>query len=221
MPLKKLVLKIQSGIITEEFQLYGASPKIAANVVGLSEDQLKAWLNDDRQFSMDIRARAAQNAGENLWKIMNTKDWRAWKWLLEHSPFSREEYGSQQSKNEGPTIILNIYRDEVPVDNAGNVIDSVAMEEREEPLTDTPCSESAEILEPETKRPGDVDVPKKEVIGTATESQAEPPKLKLIKNSPFPPRDPEGARERDRLEKERKRKPGRPNARFGPEPTVR
>ena len=122
----------------------GASPKIAAKAVGLSEDQLKAWMNDDRQFSMEIGARAAQIAGENLWKIMNTKDWRAWKWILEHGPFSREEYGSQQSKNEGPTIILNIHRDEV-------VIEQPPIEVTPE-IESSPEPPSSEALELETKR---------------------------------------------------------------------
>ena len=44
---------------------------------------------------------------------------------------------------------------------------------------------------------------KKEATETATESEAEPLQ---ITDSPNPPRDPEGARERDRLEKERMEK---------------
>ena len=131
----------------------GAPPKIAADLVGLTLGQFKTWMTNDHQFAMEIKARVAQIVAEHVRGIRNAGDWRAWKWILEHDPSSREEYGPQRRKDEGPTIILKIFRDEVPVDNAGNVIDSVAMEEREEPLPDTPCLESAEVLELETKRP--------------------------------------------------------------------
>ena len=82
------------------------------------------------------------------------------------------------------------------------------MEEQKElsPIRLSRDSSNVEALEPEAKRPGDVEERKKEVTENVATSQAKPPKLKLVTNSPYPPRDPEGARERDRLEKERMEK---------------
>jgi len=93
----------------------GASPKIAAGLVGLTQDQLKTWMNDDHQFAMEITSRAAQVAAEYVRGIGGAEDWKAWKWILERDPFSREEYGTQRTEKVQPTIVLNIHRDEVVV----------------------------------------------------------------------------------------------------------
>lgn len=97
-----------------------ASPKIAAGLVGLTQGQLKTWMDKDHQFAMEIRSRAAQVAADHVRGIRDTEDWKAWKWLLEQNPFSREEYGSQSSKDKQPTIVLNIHRDEVVIDQPQN-----------------------------------------------------------------------------------------------------
>lgn len=102
-------------IILSAFEC-AVSPKIAAGLVGLTQGQLKKWMDRDHQFAMEIRSRAAQIAAEQVKGIWDSDDWRALKWLLERTPFSREEYGPQQSKNEGPQVILNIHRDEVVVE---------------------------------------------------------------------------------------------------------
>ena len=95
----------------------GVSPKIAAGLVGLTLDQFKQWINDDHQFAMEVMLRSAQAAGEHVQGIGAKDDWRAGKWLLEHGPFSREEYGSQRAEKEAPTIVLNIHRDEVVIES--------------------------------------------------------------------------------------------------------
>ena len=87
----------------------GASPKIAAGLVGLTESQLKQWMIYDRQVAMEIRARVAQVAAENIDKIRDAGDWRASKWILDNTPFSREEFGSRKEE-DGPVIVLNIKR---------------------------------------------------------------------------------------------------------------
>jgi len=94
----------------------GVSPNIAADLIGLTPNQLKAWMSDDHQLTMEIRSRAAQVAGEYLRGIGDADDWKAWKWLLERSPISREEFGSQRAEKVQPTIILNIHRDEVVIE---------------------------------------------------------------------------------------------------------
>jgi len=108
--------------------------------------QLRKWMNDDHQFAMEIQSRAAQIAAGHVSNIRDKDDWRAWKFLLQHDPFSREEYGPQQSKNEGLEIILNIHRGEV-------VNEPAVVEGHREADQDTPCLESTEVLEPESKRP--------------------------------------------------------------------
>ena len=55
----------------------GVSPNIAAALVGLTSDQLKAWMNDDHQFAMESGARAAQFAAERVQGIGAKDDWKA------------------------------------------------------------------------------------------------------------------------------------------------
>jgi len=108
--------------------------------------------------------------------------------MLQVAPETKEQFADHK-KDEGPTIILNIHRDAVVIEQP--------------PIDVTPDIESSQTLEsaeePEAKRPSYADVPRKEATETATES----PQFQAIMDSPYPPRDPEGARERDRLEKER------------------
>ena len=94
----------------------GAPPKLAADLIGLTRDQIKAWMNDDSQFAMEIRSRAAQFVLGYARRIGDADDWKAWKFLLERSPIAREEYGTQRAEKAQPTIILNIHRDEVVVE---------------------------------------------------------------------------------------------------------
>ena len=55
--------------ILTAFEL-GATPKIAAELVGLTVKQLRDWMNKDHQFSMEIMSRDAQCNGELLSKIV-------------------------------------------------------------------------------------------------------------------------------------------------------
>ena len=159
----------------------GVSPTIAADLAGISPKTLGRWRKADPQLDLEIRARQAKNTVEDLGTIKDAaqKDWKAAAWSLERNSYSREEYGKQRDDKDQIQIILNIHRDEVPVDNAGNVIDSVAVEEREDFLPAPPKKEATELV---------------------AESQAEPSQ---IIDSPHPPRDPAGRIERDRLERER------------------
>ena len=96
----------------------GAPPKLAADLIGLTRDQIKAWMNDDSQFAMEIRSRAAQVVLGYARRIGDADDWKAWKFLLERSPIAREEYGTQRAEKAQLNIILNIHRDEVVVEPA-------------------------------------------------------------------------------------------------------
>ncbi|MCZ6775293.1 MAG: hypothetical protein O7D34_02410 [Ignavibacteria bacterium] len=91
----------------------GAPPKLASGLVGLTQRQLKTWMDEDPQFAMEIMSRTAQAAAEYLRGIGDAADWKAWKWLLERNPFSREEFGTQRTEKVQPKIVLNIHRDEI------------------------------------------------------------------------------------------------------------
>ena len=47
-------------------------------------------------------------------KIANAKDWKAAQAILSRAPETRDQWGEVVQK--GPTIILNIHRDEVIID---------------------------------------------------------------------------------------------------------
>jgi len=164
------------------------SKKHACNQVGISTKTFDRWCNEEPELVRQITVARARQLSKHMRVIDDSKDWKAHLKMLQVASETKEQY-SDHKKDEGPTIILNIHRDEVVIEQP--------------PIDVTPDIESSQTLEsaeePETKRPGDVDAPKKEVTETATE----PPQSRSIIESPFPPRDPEGARERDRLEKER------------------
>jgi len=178
--------------LLDTYALTGNKAK-ACKQVGIDDKTLYRWCQDDSEFALTLRNARDDFLLGQLRQIADHKDWKSAKEILSRAPETKDEWG--EVHDSGPTIVLNIHRDEVTVE--GNVVESVAVEESEEPLPEPPTLEPDE--EPEAKRPGDVDVPKKE----ATETATEPPQFKSIRNLPFPPRDPEGARERDRLEKER------------------
>jgi len=162
--------------------------KLACGAAGITEQTVANWCNEDPKLLDEMTRARSRKLAELICKIADSKDWKAALKLLQVAPETKEQF-SDRRKDEGPTIILNIHRDEVVIEQP--------------PIDVTPDIESSQTLEsaeePETKRPGDVDVPQKEATETATES----PQSRSIIESPFPPRDPEGARERDRLEKER------------------
>jgi len=164
------------------------SKKHACNQVGISTKTFDRWCNEEPELVRQITVARARQLSKHMRVIADSKDWKAHLKMLQVAPETKEQFADHK-KDEGPTIILNIHRDEVVMEQP--------------PIDVTPDIESSPTLEsaeePETKRPGDVDVPQKEATETATES----PQSRSIIESPFPPRDPEGARERDRLEKER------------------
>jgi len=192
--------KRSEDTLTQFLSVYAVSgdKKLACRAAGITEQTITNWCNEDPELLAEMMRVRARKLAELICKIANSKDWKAAVKLLQVAPETKEQYADHK-KDEGPTIILNIHRDEVVMEQPP--ID-VTPEREIESSPEAPSSD-LEVLELERKRPDDVDVPKKEVTEAATESQAEPPQSRSIIESPFPPRDPEGARERDRLEKER------------------
>ena len=134
----------------------GAPPKLAADLIGLTRDQIKAWMNDDSQFAMEIRSRAAQVVLGYARRIGDADDWKAWKFLLERSPIAREEYGTQRAEKAQPIIILNIHRDEVvePAVVGRTEVEQPILEARDEEAL--PCIDEHELIEEQepVKKPG-------------------------------------------------------------------
>ena len=176
------------------FALSG-SKKHACNQVGISTKTFDRWCAEEPELVRQITIARTKQLSKHMRVIADSKDWKAHLKMLQVAPETKEQFADHK-KDEGPTIILNIHRDEVVIEQKKPI--DVTPE-----IESSPQPPSSEVLELETKRPGDVDVPQKEATEIATESQAEPPQSRSIIESPFPPRDPEGARERDRLEKER------------------
>jgi len=191
--------KRSEDTLTQFLSVFAVSgdKKLACRAAGITEQTITNWCNEDPELLAEMMRVRARKLAELFFKIADSKDWKAAKEILSRAPETKEQWG--EVHDSGPTIVLNIHRDEVTVE--GNVVESVAVEESEEPLPEPPTLEPDE--EPEAKRPSYADVPRKEATETATESQAEPPQSRSIIEPSFPPRDPEAARERDRLEKER------------------
>ena len=75
---------------------------------------LSKWLNDDPEYSQLAEARRAQFINGQITKIANAKDWKAASFLIARDPTTREQYG-EHVQDKGPTIVLNIHRDDVGV----------------------------------------------------------------------------------------------------------
>ena len=128
-----------------EFIAQGATEELAARAAGISPRTLYNWKLECPEFAALIevaRARKEVEWVDNIDKA-GKKDWKASDRLLQVSPGTKEMWG-RQNKQESPQIILNIHRDEVTVD--GNVIKSVAVEEREDFLPEPPKKEATEIV---------------------------------------------------------------------------
>ena len=90
-------------------------PKIhAAQAVGVHENTLTRWMNEDREFS--AKARAAESAAVAL-RVQRIgkageKDWRADSWYLERT--QKATFGSDSGKGGGVAVQINIVRGNEP-----------------------------------------------------------------------------------------------------------
>lgn len=92
------------------------SKKHACNHVGISVNTLKQWCEEEPKLLNQIEVARAKQLTKHFNVIADSRDWKAHKEILARSPETKEQWGDIQEK--GPTIILNIHRDEViiPVD---------------------------------------------------------------------------------------------------------
>ncbi len=146
------------------FMQNGASDEIAAKAAGISPKTLYTWKSDDPEFAAMIEVARAQKVVEWIGKIDSAKDWKAQLKLLQVAPETNEQFADRR-KDEGPTIILNIHRDEVVIDQVAQPttaakpnLESIAHQESVEELQST-----AEPVEESANWQGDDIIEKKEV----------------------------------------------------------
>jgi DNA invertase Pin-like site-specific DNA recombinase len=90
-------------------------PKIhAAQAVGVHENTLTRWLNDDAEFGGKVRAAESAAVAVRVRRIgkAGEKDWRADSWYLERT--QRATFGSDAGKGGGLAVQINIMRDGEP-----------------------------------------------------------------------------------------------------------
>ena len=93
----------------------GAPLEVAARAAGIAPDTLYRWQADCDDFRALLKTARANKQVEWVKKLDGAKDWKAQLKLLQVSPETREHF-AERRKDEGPTIILNIHRDEVVVE---------------------------------------------------------------------------------------------------------
>ena len=140
----------------------GATEEMAARAADISPRTHRKWKSDDPEFARLIEVARARKLIEWVEKIDQAKDWKAQHKLLQVAPETREQFADRR-KDEGPTIILNIHRDEVVIEQvaqptAKRHLESIAHQEPVEELQST-----AEPVEESVNWQGDNVIEKKAV----------------------------------------------------------
>ena len=99
--------------IINVFALTG-NKSLACRRVGISPDTLERWARSEPELAVAMRAYRSQHLIDQYQKIARAPDWKAAKEILARAPETRDQWGKTQDK--GPTIILNIHRDEVVIE---------------------------------------------------------------------------------------------------------
>ena len=90
-------------------------PKVhAAQAVGVHENTLTRWMNEDREFSAEVRAAESAAVALRVQRIgeAGKKDWRADSWYLERT--QKATFGSDAGKGGGVAVQINIVRGDEP-----------------------------------------------------------------------------------------------------------
>ncbi len=90
--------------------------KLACAAVGITEQTVANWCNEDPQLLVEMKTARAHKLAGHIAKIAESKDWKAHLKLLQVAPETRDQYADRQ-KQDGPTIVLNIHRDEVVIES--------------------------------------------------------------------------------------------------------
>ncbi len=127
----------------------GATEEMAARAADISPRTHRKWKSDDPEFARLIEVARARKLVEWIEKIDQAKDWKAQYKLLQVAPETGDQFADRR-KDEGPTIILNIHRDEVVIEQVAQPtakphLESIAHQEPVEEIQTTaePVEESA------------------------------------------------------------------------------
>ncbi len=92
------------------------SKKHACNQVGIATKTFDRWCNEEPELVRQITVARARQLSKHMRAIADSKDWKAHLKMLQVAPETKEQF-SDSRKDEGPTIILNIHRDEVVIES--------------------------------------------------------------------------------------------------------
>ena len=100
--------------IIDTYALTG-SKAMACRQVGIDDKTLYNWCQELPELSLTLTAARENHLIGQYRKIADAKDWKAAKEILSRAPETREQWGETHDK--GPTIILNIHRDEIVIES--------------------------------------------------------------------------------------------------------
>ena len=114
-PGSKLGIRSEENVlqIIDTYALTG-SKGTACRVVGIDDKTLYNWCQEDELSRKMQVARELHLLGQYR-KIANAKDWKAAKEILARAPETKDQWG--EIHDSGPTIVLNIHRDEVVIES--------------------------------------------------------------------------------------------------------
>ena len=116
-PVERSKLGIRSPEnITEIINVYAltGSRTLACQRVGIDDKTLYNWCQAEQSLSLAMTSERTNHLLGQYQKIADAKDWKAAKEILGRAPETKDQWGDVVEK--GPTIILNIHRDEVVID---------------------------------------------------------------------------------------------------------
>ena len=90
-------------------------PKVhASQAVGVHENTLTRWIQEDSEFSAEVRAAESAAVALRVQRIgkAGEKDWRADSWYLERT--QKATFGADAGKGGGLAVQINIMRDGEP-----------------------------------------------------------------------------------------------------------
>lgn len=100
--------------IIDTYALTG-NKAMACRQVGIDDKTLYNWCEKLPSLSLTLATCREDHLLGQYRKIADAKDWKAAKEILARAPETKEQWGEIQEK--GPTIILNIHRDEVVIES--------------------------------------------------------------------------------------------------------
>ena len=100
--------------IVDTYALTG-SKAMACRQVGIDDKTLYNWCQELPELSLTLTAARENHLIGQYRKIADAPDWKAAKEILSRAAETRDQWGETHDK--GPTIILNIHRDEIVIES--------------------------------------------------------------------------------------------------------